>query len=222
MKFFSITAFDIPDAWSQVVEKISDEGDVFRIERGSEITNTRKIAMSLEITNPENRPLVHEACPFSAKYVEKYALEYLFIGEKKDSEEYTYGQRLRAPVDQIQRVIERYREYKGDRQNTMLIRRPEDIDSHDPPCLTVLDTELTDNKLHFFVYFRSWDAYAGFPANVAGLQLLKEYMADEIGVSPGKTYAFSKNIHLYERQFEIANEMVHGKRKRPGTWKAEE
>lgn len=215
MKFISINAFDIPDAWIQVIEKIYDEGDLFRVEYGSEITLTRKISLALEIENPENRPLVHKNSPFAMKYIEQYALEYLFIGEKHEGEEYTYGERLRKPVDQIEKVIDRYRRYKGDRQNTMVIRHPEDLDSEYPPCLTVLDTEILDGKLHFMVYFRSWDAYAGFPANVAGLQLLKEYMADRIGVEPGKTLAFAKNIHLYERQFRFVETIIHPKLERP-------
>ena len=211
MNFFSLRAFDIPDAWLQVVKKIYEAGEIFDVERGSEITRTKKIAMAIEITNPESRPLVHQMAPFSMKYVEGYALEYLFLGDKKDGEEYTYGERLRKPVDQIEAVIKRYREYRSDRQNTMIVRQPTDIDINDPPCLTIIDTEITDDMLHFFVYFRSWDAYAGFPANVAGLQLLKEYMAERIGVKSGKTVAFSKNIHLYERQFEFAEELINPK-----------
>lgn len=215
MKYFSISAFDIPDAWAQVLEKIFDSGDEFQVEFGSEITSTKKIAMGMEISHPETRPLVHQDSPFAMRYIEQYALEYLFIGEKHEREDYTYGERLRKPIDQIQRVIDRYKNYKGDRQNTMVIRQPQDMDIKHPPCLTVLDTEIFDDKLQFIVYFRSWDAYGGFPANVAGLQLLKEYMADEIGVEPGKTLAFAKNIHLYERQLKFVETIVHPKLKRP-------
>ncbi|MBU4266994.1 MAG: thymidylate synthase [Candidatus Altiarchaeales archaeon] len=215
MSLFHIEAFDIPDAWIQVVRKIHEEGGEFNIERGSELTKTKKISLSLIIEQPENRPLVHEGAPFAMKYVEQYALEYLFVGDKKEGEEYTYGERLRKPIDQIERVIERYKEFRNDRQNTMLIRQPEDINSHDPPCLTVIDTEILDDKLNFLVYFRSWDAYAGFPANVAGLQLLKEYMAERIGVGPGTTSAFSKNIHLYERQFEMVDNLIKSGANRP-------
>lgn len=218
MKYFSLSAFDIPEAWLLVVQKILEEGDDFKVGRGSEITNTKKISMGLEITNPETRPLAHKEAPFTMKYVEQYALEYLFIGEKHKGEEYTYGERLRKPVDQIARVIEKYLECKEDRQNTMIIRRPEDLNTLDPPCLTVLDTEILDDKLHFLVYFRSWDAYGGFPANIAGLQLLKEYMAGEIGVKSGKTICFAKNIHLYERQIEFAKKLVYGKTDRPEIW----
>ncbi len=54
------------------------------------------------------------------------------------------------------------------------------------------------------VYFRSWDLWAGFPSNLAGIQLLKEYMAEEIGVEPGETIALSKGMHLYDYAWDIA------------------
>jgi thymidylate synthase len=52
-------------------------------------------------------------------------------------------------------------------------------------------------KLHVFIYFRSWDLYSGFPANLAGLQLLLEYVAAEIGATPGKMICASKGLHIY-------------------------
>ena len=109
MKYVSINAFDIPDSWLQVVESILKHGDIFDVGRGSEITRTKTVALGLEITNPEIRPLAHTQAPFTMKYVEEYALEYLFIGEKHEGEEYTYGERLRKPLDQIEQVIEKYK-----------------------------------------------------------------------------------------------------------------
>ena len=46
-------------------------------------------------------------------------------------------------------------------------------------------------------------------------------MAEKIGVKPGTTVAFSKNIHLYERQFEIVDNMIKSSVKRP-KFKADE
>jgi thymidylate synthase len=76
----------------------------------------------------------------------------------------------------------------------------------DPPCLRQIDTRIypEERKLHFVVYFRSWDLWAGFPSNLAGIQLLKEYMAEEIGVEPGETIALSKGMHLYDYAWELA------------------
>ena len=64
-------------------------------------------------------------------------------------------------------------------------------------CLRHIDTRIQDNALHFFVYFRSWDLWNGLPANLAGIQTLKEYMATEIGVNDGEMLVESKGLHLY-------------------------
>ena len=208
MKHVLIQDFDLPSIWYRAVGLVYREGDIFRVEKGSEITLTKKLSVTLEIAHPEHQPLIDEKAPCDIKYVEQVYLSYLFLPEKSPEESYTYGERLRKPVDQIGKVIKKYKEFEGDRQNTMVLRLPQDLNLEDPPCLSIIDTEVSDDELHFFPYFRSWDCYAGLPANLAGLQILKEHMAKGIGVKPGKTVAYSKNLHLYERQFKFAEELL--------------
>jgi hypothetical protein len=86
--------------------------------------------------------------------------------------------------------------------------QPFDILLEDPPCLRHIDTRIEEGKLHFFVYFRSWDLWGGFPANLAALQLLKEYMASEIGVEDGEMICSSKGLHLYSYVWELAAKRV--------------
>ena len=108
-------------------------------------------------------------------------------------------------INQIEWVIKTYRKY-GERNNQMVLQvaEPSDITLLDPPCLRSIDTRIQDGELHFFVYFRSWDLWGGFPANLAGIQLLKEYMADQIGVDDGKMIVESKGLHLYGYAEELA------------------
>jgi len=219
MKHVLVESFDLPSVWYRAVDLVYREGEVFKVERGSEITLTKKLSVTLEIAHPEHRPLIDEKAPCDIKYVEQVYLSYLFLPEKSPEESYTYGERLRNPVDQIGEVIKKYKEFKGDRQNVMVLRVPQDLHTQDPPCLTIIDTEVSDDKLHFFTYFRSWDGYAGLPANLAGLQILKEHMAEEIGLNPGKTVAYSKNLHLYERQFKFVEELLISKVDSKRWWK---
>jgi len=51
---------------------------------------------------------------------------------------------------------------------------------------------------------------SGFPANLAAIQQLKEYLAGEIGVEDGEMIASSKGLHLYSYCFELA-EIIRGK-----------
>jgi thymidylate synthase len=98
--------------------------------------------------------------------------------------------------------------YKEDGFNTnqafMAVGDSQSIDLSDPPCLRAIDTRIRDNKLHFIVYFRSWDLWAGFPSNLAAIQLLKEYMSSAIGIGDGELIALSKGLHLYEYAWELA------------------
>lgn len=233
MKHVKITAFDLPDAWYQVLKKIWEEGEAFSVKYGSEVTETRKLDVTIEIQRPENRPLVHEKAPCDMRYVMNYFMEYLWFGEKRPDETYTYSSRLRSPVDQIQEAISRYKEEVFDRQITLVIRLPQDIYKeiegmkHEPPCLTIIDTEITrndnDRKLKFTLvgYFRSWDAYGALPANLAGLQLFSEAFVKELNakgqerqkskweeVSTGPMLMISKNCHIYHRQFPFVQELL--------------
>jgi thymidylate synthase len=221
MRYVKIEAFDCPDAWYKTVAEIWKNGDLFQVRYGSECCLTRKLNLSIEILHPENRPLLDDNAPYDMKYVQSYALKYLWSGEIED-EIYTYGSRLRKPVDQMEESIRRYLEEPNDRQVTMVIRTPEDIRKeignrkHEPPCLSLIDTEIFENRLHWTCYFRSWDAYAGLPANIAGIQLLKEAMVSDINERGkmnlelgGKLIFHSKNCHIYERQFSMVESLLN-------------
>lgn len=75
-------------------------------------------------------------------------------------------------------------------------------------CLRLVDTQVRGGALHFITYWRSWDLWGGFPANLAAMQILKEYMAGEIGVEDGELFAFSKGLHLYDHCWEVANAVL--------------
>ncbi len=217
MKHINLSAFDLPDAWFQTLSCIWNEGDIFKVGRGSETTETKKLNLTLEILHPENRPLVSEKAPCDIKYVQGYALEYLWSGEKQQNEPYTYASRLRTPVDQIGEAVKRYVEQQNDRQVTMIIRVPNDIYEPEPPCLSLIDTEIIDGKMHLTCYFRSWDAYAGLPANIAGLQMFNEAFVAEINsqsnlnLETGKLIFHSKNCHIYQRQYKLVEELLNPK-----------
>jgi len=102
-------------------------------------------------------------------------------------------------------VIRMYREQGfNTNQGYMAVGNEDSIFLDDPPCLRGIDTRIRDNRLNFIVYFRSWDLWAGFPSNLAAIQLLKEYMASEIGVEDGEIIGMSKGLHLYEYSWELA------------------
>ena len=108
-------------------------------------------------------------------------------------------------LNQIEWVIDTYKKYgHGNNQMIMEIAHPTDNVLLDPPCLRHIDTRIQDSALHFFIYFRSWDLWSGLPANLAGIQALKEYMAGQIGVEDGEMIVYSKGLHIYGYAEKIA------------------
>ena len=208
MKIITVKARDLPEAWFLCLRKVLTEGYEYVIDRGSSEGTRRKEPdlMVVQIEFPGRRPLVPDVpqgvpAPSSMEYVEGY-LQYLMTGEKAENEQYTYGEYL-AP--QIPEVIRMYKECGFEtNQAYMAVGDSKSILLSDPPCLRGIDTRVRYGALHFIAYFRSWDLWAGFPSNLAAIQMLKEYMASEIGVKDGELIAISKGMHLYDYTWDLA------------------
>jgi len=216
----NILARDLPDAWFQAVECILKHGRQWTVDRGSYEGQRRWELdwVDIQVTHPGTRPLVPDMPaslsnvppPTTMEYVDEY-LPYLMTDQPlKENEQYTYGERL-AP--QMERIIERYKKGYGSNQECMSVARPEDVLLPDPPCLRQIDTRIVapdglrdgePHQLHFFVYFRSWDLWGGFPANLAAIRLMQEYMAECIGVEAGEMILTSKGLHIYDHAWDIA------------------
>jgi len=227
-----IDAFDLDDAWFQCLSRILEKGHVYTITKGS-YQGQRRLEFDyavVRVKKPGHQiiPIIPEGmsipAPTDMDYIQGY-LSYLLTGVKTATEDYTYGERLVDPkvrvkhtvdgkemikemplnVNQIEEVIKMYKEQGfGTNQATMEIGMPSDIKLVDPPCLRIIDTRIRYGKLHFILYFRSWDLWGGFPSNLGGLQLVKKYMAEEIGVGDGEIIASSKGLHLYEYSWDLA------------------
>ena len=208
MNISVIEARDLSEAWFLCLCKTLQEGHEYRIERGSYAGQRRKEMdfIAVHVKYPGTRPLVPDVPqgvppPSTMEYVEAY-LPYLMTAHKKEGEQYTYGQYLES---QISEVIRMYREDGfNTNQAFMAVGDSHSLYLPDPPCLRMIDTRVRDGALNFVVYFRSWDLWAGFPSNLAAIQLLKEYMASEIGINDGELIATSKGLHLYEYAWELA------------------
>jgi thymidylate synthase len=210
MKLEFLEARDLPDAWFQCVYRLLEVGREYVIDRGS-FQGQKRLEfdyVTVHVKYPGVRPLLPDVPPslgipnpVADGYLEEY-LPYLMTSAKKPSEDYTYGQFLEK---QIEEVIRMYKEEGfGTNQAYMTVGDSSSIYLNDPPCLRGIDTRVKEGKLHFIVYFRSWDLWNGFPANLGAIQLLKEYMASSIGVGDGEIIAASKGLHLYDYVWELA------------------
>lgn len=225
----SINARDIQDAWFMAVDAVLDQGRINIVEQGSYVGQKRweldwvqvkirhpyydQVSMMLP-KMPEH--LAHIPPPCTEEYVTGYEdkngkfvpgyVDYVMTpAPPAKNEQYTYGQRI---YPQMLKIIERYKRKDGfgSNQECIAVARPEDINLADPPCLRQIDTRIfkDEKQLHFFIYFRSWDLWNGFPANLAAIAMMQKYMADEIGVDCGEMIVTSKGLHIYDHAWDIA------------------
>lgn len=214
MKLTTIEARDLPEAWFLCCKRVMEEGRVYKIDAGSFAGQRRKELdlVVIKVMFPATRPLVPDTPagippPTSMDYVEGY-LQYLMSPKSdRNLELYTYGDDLSL---QIPEVIKKYKE-EGLNNNRccMSVGDRNSIFLPHSQCLRLIDTRILYGDLNFIVYFRSWDLWAGFPANLAAIQLMKEYMASEISVGDGELIAFSKGLHLYDHCWELANSLIN-------------
>lgn len=210
MQPVTLFARDLPDAWFQCLYNIFDYGKVYTINRGS-FKGQKRLEydyITVHISKPNSRPLLPEIPeglnipkPVADDYLDSY-MPYLMEDDIKPNEIYTYGKYLKP---QISKVIDMFKK-DGHKTNQacMSVGNEDSINQEDPACLRLIDCRISDNKLHFIVYFRSNDLYSGMPANLAAIQLLKEYMANEIGVEDGEMIYSSKGLHLYDYSWYLA------------------
>lgn len=208
----SVHARDLNEAWWLCIREVLTHGREYTITKGSYEGQKRKEFefVYVEIEKPGTRPLIPIVpeglpAPTSIEYVERDYLPYLMTSLASKGEQYTYGEDIEY---QYAKIVEMYRNGHGTNQACFTIGSRYSADLPDPQCLRLIDTRVLDGRLIFFVYFRSWDLFGGFPANLAAIQLMKEGMAAEIGVKDGELVAMSKGLHLYDHHWKLGASVV--------------
>lgn len=209
----NIDARDLSEAWFLCLRECMDLGYKYTITKGSHEQQQRLEldSITLRVRNPESLPLVPSVpdgvpAPTDMAYIERY-LPYLICG-KSANEQYTYGDDIQFQLPYIVKLLKQAGE--GTNQACMSIGNKESVLLDDPQCLRVVDLRIRNGRLHIYVYFRSWDLWAGFPSNLAAVVLLQQYIALEADVRVGELIAYSKGLHLYGDRWKYAN-MVLGR-----------
>ena len=227
-----IKSFSIPDAWFETLKKlmeIKENCNIYPVQFGSApgLLRHEFDFVTIHIQNPGMRPL-HPIIPdglglpptTTAEKIDKYFATYILNPGKEDNEDYSYGERICISVEEI---VKKYKEQGfGQNQCTIEIARPEDILLDSPPCCRMIDTKICKDritgtyKLHFYIYFRSWNLWGGFPENLGGMQMLKEWMVQQIGNHPdgtiledGEMIVMSKSLNVREDVFDIVKTRLY-------------
>ncbi len=212
-----INAYDIDEAWRDAIWLCVKNGYDYKIESssynkmgGSYVGQIRRQMeyVTIVIRKPGNRPLApilppNIPSPTDEEKITNYFIKYIIEDFVSENQEYTYGKYIKP---QISKLIERLNLSRGNtNQACISIGDTNSINLEDPPCLRLIDFKVVDGKLNMTLFFRSWDLISAFPENLGGLQLLKEFVLNELTFpcEDGKIIAYSSGLHIYSQYFDF-------------------
>lgn len=125
-----------------------------------------------------------------------------------------YGKQWRDfnGVDQLAGVIAQIKQKPDSRRHIVTAWNPADIPEMAkaglPPCHTLFQFYVADDRLSCQLYQRSADVFLGVPFNIASYALLTQLIAREVGLRVGTFVHTLGDAHLYSNHLEQAREQL--------------
>lgn len=106
-------------------------------------------------------------------------------------------------IDQISQLIERLKKDPDSRRHIVSAWNVADIENMAlPPCHTIFQFYVADNKLSCQLYQRSADVFLGVPFNIASYALLTMMIANVCGYEAYEFIHSFGDAHIYSNHFE--------------------
>ncbi|UBH14360.1 thymidylate synthase [Macrococcus armenti] len=166
-----------------------------------------------DMTDFGNRALTDEA--FNEQYQQQLAIfKEKILTDESFMKKYgdlgnVYGKQWRQfetkerVTDQLKDVIEQIKNNPYSRRHIVSAWNPGEIDTMAlPPCHTMFQFYVNDNKLSCQLYQRSADVFLGVPFNIASYSLLTHLVARECGLEVGEFIHTFGDAHIYSNHIE--------------------
>ena len=115
-------------------------------------------------------------------------------------------------IDQIANVIDQIKKTPDSRRLIVSAWNPEDVPTMAlPPCHTLFQFYVNDNKLSCQLYQRSGDLFLGVPFNIASYALLTHLIARETGLEVGEFIHTLGDAHIYLNHLDQVKEQLNRK-----------
>lgn len=112
-------------------------------------------------------------------------------------------------IDQIQHVSDQIRTNPDSRRLIVSAWNPGQLEEMAlPPCPTLFQFNVTENRLSCQLYQRSADIFLGLPFNIASYSLLTHMLAASCGLEPGYFVHTLGDAHLYLNHLDQARQQV--------------
>lgn len=199
-------------AWVKAVYSVMFYGSVKKSEYGERQKQLLNLVVSLYAYG-KRLNLEREFSEYIDSSGFEAHLRGLFSSQKPEGVTYTYGERLRAHSiagDQLETLIRKLKDCP-DTRRALAVLWEHDVDKNatEPPCILVIQSDITDSFYNHTVFIRSNDVYGAWPYNAWGQLKLAENIAENLGLKLGVVTLISCSAHVYEHDWEKAWKLVH-------------
>jgi len=112
-------------------------------------------------------------------------------------------------IDQIQKVIDTCKNNSNSRRNLVVAYNPAQADQMAlPPCHSLFQFYIANNRLSCQLYQRSIDSFLGLPFNIASYSLLVHMIAQVCDLEVGEFIHTSGDLHIYHNHFDQVAEQL--------------
>lgn len=210
--------------WSELLWFIKGDTNIrFLLQNNNNIWNEwafKKWVESDEYNGPDMTDFGHRTL-VDEDFAKEYKEQMQFFKEKiltddEFSNKYgdlgnVYGKQWRNfnGVDQLKNVIEQIKENPSSRRLIVSSWNPAEVDTMAlPPCHSLFQFYVSDNKLSCQLYQRSGDVFLGVPFNIASYSLLTILIAKECNLGVGEFVHTLGDAHIYNNHFDQVNEQI--------------
>lgn len=204
----------ISNTWINILFEILTYGNISKM--SNKDTNFIKECVNL-IAIIENEDFNNLNIPSFLKYSKEDIKEYFkgFCYENLLTDNsYTYGNRLRLPIDQIKDIITLLKRDKLSKKGYASTWINGDMFSKTPPCFISLQVLIQNDKLLITGYLRSNDMFRAWPLNAFGLQEIQRIISKELKIKPGPITIISQSAQIYSDNLLEAKEIVNNNLKK--------
>ena len=221
------------ECYLHLLECVNNKPEFVCSPRGLRIKE--KLGVRFEIKNPRDRLLYVPHRKMSMEYlvaellwyfsgsdstewISRYSSFWSKISDDGKTANSAYGARIFKPHNRIagtqlvqwDYIKEELTRDPDSRRAVIHIRSPWDS-THanlDVPCTLTLQFFIRDEKLHLIASMRSSDIILGLTYDVPAFTMFQEQMANELNVEVGTYIHVSNSLHLYERHFAMAENII--------------
>ncbi len=112
-------------------------------------------------------------------------------------------------IDQIQKVIDTCKNNPNSRRNLVVAYNPAQADQMAlPPCHSLFQFYIANNRLSCQLYQRSIDSFLGLPFNIASYSLLVHMIAQVCDLEVGEFIHTSGDLHIYHNHYDQVTEQL--------------